>query len=118
MGLTDKETVEQIRENPYLQYFLGFKEYRNEKPFDPSLMVRFRQRFRQRFRIEQLNTINKTLGSRTKKAMTIRLLVSHLPQMVDRTSKTPDKPRGTGVSSSWMPPVCRPISVTPPTWVS
>ena len=42
LGLTDEETVEQIRENPYLQYFLGFKEYTNEKPFDPSLIVRFR----------------------------------------------------------------------------
>ena len=46
LGLTDEETVEQIRENPYLQYFLGFKEYTNEKPFHPSLMVRFRQRFK------------------------------------------------------------------------
>ena len=34
LGLTDEETVEQIRENPYLQYFLGFKEYSYEKPFD------------------------------------------------------------------------------------
>ena len=63
LGLTDEETVEQIRENPYLQYFLGFKEYTNEKPFDPSLMVRFRQRFR----IEQLNTINETLSEQNKK---------------------------------------------------
>lgn len=28
LGLTDEETVEQIRENPYLQYFLGYTEYR------------------------------------------------------------------------------------------
>jgi hypothetical protein len=27
LGTSDKETVEQIRENPYLQYFLGLTEY-------------------------------------------------------------------------------------------
>lgn len=39
LGLTDEETVEQIRENPYLQYFLGYKKHTEEKPFDPSFMV-------------------------------------------------------------------------------
>ena len=29
LGTSDEETVEQIRENPYLQYFLGFDEYTN-----------------------------------------------------------------------------------------
>ena len=45
LGTSDEETVEQIRENPYLQYFLGFKEYRDEPPFDPSMFVYFRKRF-------------------------------------------------------------------------
>lgn len=44
LGTSDEETVEQIRENPYLQYFLGFSEYRDEAPFDPSLLVHFRKR--------------------------------------------------------------------------
>lgn len=44
LGCTDRELVEQIAENPYMQYFLGFKEYINEKPFDPSLLVTFRKR--------------------------------------------------------------------------
>ena len=63
LGLTDEETVEQIRENPYLQYFLGYKKYTNEKPFDPSLMVRFRQRFS----VEQLNELNETICKQDKK---------------------------------------------------
>lgn len=63
LGLTDEETVEQIRENPYLQYFLGYKKYTNRKPFDPSLMVRFRQRFS----IEQLNKLNETICKGGKK---------------------------------------------------
>lgn len=45
LGTTDRETVEQIRENPYLQYFLGFPEYKDEAPFDSSLMTHFRKRF-------------------------------------------------------------------------
>ena len=45
LGTSDEETVEQIRENPYLQYFLGYKEYRDEQPFDPSMFVHFRKRF-------------------------------------------------------------------------
>jgi len=44
-GYSDAETVEQITENPYLQYFIGLKEYQTEAPFDPSLMVHFRKRF-------------------------------------------------------------------------
>lgn len=44
LGLTDRETVEQIRENPYLQYFLGFGSFSDVAPFDASLMVHFRKR--------------------------------------------------------------------------
>lgn len=42
---TDEETVEQIKENPYLQFFLGYSQYSDEPPFDPSMMVYFRKRF-------------------------------------------------------------------------
>jgi transposase, IS5 family len=44
LGISDRETVEPIRENPYLQYFIGQSTYTNEAPFDPSLLVHFRQR--------------------------------------------------------------------------
>lgn len=45
LGLSDRETVEQIRENPYLQYFLGLSEYSLDAPFDASSFVHFRKRF-------------------------------------------------------------------------
>ncbi len=45
LGLTDRETVETIRENPFLQYFIGLEEFTQERPFDASLMVDFRKRF-------------------------------------------------------------------------
>jgi len=44
LTITDEETVEQIRETPYLQYLLGLREYTDESPFDPSMMVHFRKR--------------------------------------------------------------------------
>ena len=44
LGISDRETVEQIRENPYLQYFIGLESYSNEAPFDASMMVHSRQR--------------------------------------------------------------------------
>ncbi len=39
LGTSDRETVEQIQENPYLQYFIGMTSYSNKTPFDASMMV-------------------------------------------------------------------------------
>lgn len=44
LKITDEETVEQIRENPYLQYFIGNKAYSDKPPFASSTMVYFRLR--------------------------------------------------------------------------
>ena len=44
LGITDEETVEQIRENHYLQYLVGMEGYKDEGLFDPSMMVHFRKR--------------------------------------------------------------------------
>jgi Transposase domain (DUF772) len=44
LGISDRETVEQIRENPYLQYFIGLNSYSNKAPFEASMLVHFRQR--------------------------------------------------------------------------
>lgn len=42
--LSDRETVAQIQENPYLQYFVGLPGYQMEEPFAPSLFVEIRKR--------------------------------------------------------------------------
>lgn len=42
--LSDEETVEHIKETPYLQYFIGMEGYKDEAPFNPSMMVHFRKR--------------------------------------------------------------------------
>lgn len=40
----DRELVEQITENPYLQYFIGLSGYQETAPFDASTLVLFRKR--------------------------------------------------------------------------
>jgi len=43
-GYSDEETVLQIQENPYLQFFISLSGYQDEKIFDASSMVHFRKR--------------------------------------------------------------------------
>ena len=43
-GYSDRELIEQIKENPYYQYFIGLPGYEYKAPFVPSLMVEFRKR--------------------------------------------------------------------------
>ena len=58
--LTDERTVEYIAENPYMQYFLGLSEFRQEPLFDPSMRVHFRKRFT----TEMIQQINEELYQR------------------------------------------------------
>ena len=59
LSVSDRETVEQIAENPYLQYFLGLMEYQDAAPFDHSMMTHFRKRFDK----EMLAEINESIVS-------------------------------------------------------
>jgi ribosomal protein L34E len=45
LACSDDWTVKHVSENPYLQYFLGMKEYSSKCPFGASTMVEFRKRF-------------------------------------------------------------------------
>jgi len=62
LGTSDRETVEQIKENPYLQYFLGFKEYSDKAPFHPTMFVNFRKRLSR----DMIAEINDTIALRKK----------------------------------------------------
>ena len=53
----DEELVEQIRENPYYQYFSGLPGYEDKIPFVPSLLVEFRKRLSE----DVLNEINEMI---------------------------------------------------------
>lgn len=58
-NLDDRETVGQISENIYMQYFLGYPSFTSEAPFDASLFVEFRKRLG----MDTLNAINEKIAS-------------------------------------------------------
>lgn len=57
-GYSDDEIVQQIRENPYLQFFCGLPGYEDKKPFEASFM----RKFRKRLPPDILNMANGTAG--------------------------------------------------------
>lgn len=62
LGLSDEETVNQISENPYLQYFLGFDKYEEKVPFNPSQLTHFRKRFDS----DMMNRVNEAIIMKNK----------------------------------------------------
>lgn len=71
LNLDDRETVAQITENMYLQYFLGYSSYIKEPPFDASLFVDIRKRMRQELIAEMNHRVHgfskeKELGKKDK----------------------------------------------------
>ena len=57
LNLDDRETVTQISENMYMQYFLGYSSFINEEPFDASLFVDFRKALG----MDTINSINERI---------------------------------------------------------
>lgn len=57
LNLDDRETVAQISENMYMQYFIGYSSFTPEPPFDPSLFVDFRKRLG----MDNVNAINEKI---------------------------------------------------------
>jgi hypothetical protein len=102
LGTTDRETVEQIRENPYLQYFLGFPEYKDEAPFDPSLMTHFRKRFDQ----EALARINEAI---------VRAAQEPSDDKTSESDEPPNDPSSTHQGKLIVDATCTPADVRYPT---
>ncbi len=124
LGLTDEETVEQIRENAYMQFFLGFAGYSSMPPFDPSTMVHFRNRFSE----EDLKHTNELIAERGN-AMLIEA-VSSLPDdddsgdpyaeadnqlSIDDLVKPADWPEGKNWGTLSIDASCTPADITYPT---
>ena len=84
LGISDRETVEQIRENPYLQYFIGHSSYSNELPLDPSLLVHFRQRI-------SPNLINKVNERMVKKMRSITPVKPEKKKDSDPKNESPNR---------------------------
>jgi len=58
LGLPDEEVVQQIAENPYMQYFLGFPGFVEGKPFASSQITHFRKRLG----ADILNRVNEAIA--------------------------------------------------------
>jgi len=84
-NLDDRETVDQISENIYMQYFLGYSSFTNEAPFDASLFVDFRKRLG----FENLNAINERIVALKIKAETKQRDSNHVS---DSNTKDSDNP--------------------------
>ncbi|HVB66204.1 MAG TPA: transposase, partial [Candidatus Acidoferrales bacterium] len=56
--LTDRETIAQIQENMFMQYFLGYSSFTNEEPFSDTLFPEIRERLS----IELLSRINEVIA--------------------------------------------------------
>src|SRR5271157_3202013 len=81
-GYSDEETVSQIIENAYFQYFIGLSEYQAKKPFDSSMMVYFRKRVTP----EMLEEVNEILFADKKDK----------PKKPDKSKKDDNKPKNKG----------------------
>jgi IS5 family transposase len=70
-NFSDRETIQNIQENVYMQYFLGYSSFRNEAPFDASLFVEIRKRLGR----EQLEKINDEILGLNQSAASIAVEV-------------------------------------------
>lgn len=78
LQFSDRELVEEIRENPYFQYFIGLPGYQDTIPFVPSLLVEFRKRLT----AEVLEEID-LCDDLSKQLATIRTLVEQQQYMYE-----------------------------------
>ena len=65
LNLSDAETIEIIRESPYMQYFCGLHGFTDKPIFDPSLFVTIRKRISE----EELNKMTVKLLDKQKRLL-------------------------------------------------
>jgi len=110
LGISDEEAVEQIRENPYLQYFLGFHEFLDQAPFDPSMYVHFRKRFS----LEQLGQINEAIV----KAEQAESVAESAPESDNDDDGNGNTPSGGNLGKLLIDATCAPADIRYPTDIS
>ncbi len=83
MNLSDEETIQAIRENPYMQYMLGLSEFTDKPVFDSSLFV----------------TIRKRIGNDDFNNMSESLLKLQLKIAEEKKKDQDNNPKGTAADS-------------------
>ncbi len=107
LGVTDRELVEQIAENPYLQYFLGLTTYQHEAPFHHSLLTTFRKRFTH----DSLGTINEAIAQLIADAQPTTKNSPNPPHIDAQGDDEPAPPKGQLLVDA----TCVPADITYPT---
>ena len=107
LGVTDRELVEQIAENPYLQYFLGFTAYQAEAPFHHSLLTTFRKRFTH----DSLGAINETIAQLIAEAQPTKEAPPNPAHVDAKREDEPAPPKGQLLVDA----TCVPADITYPT---
>jgi IS5 family transposase len=112
LGTSDRETVEQISENPYLQYFLGLLEYQDKPLFDDSMMTHFRKRFNK----DILSDINEKIVDAAMKDNGSNEIISsdNKKEESDKDQNAPPSNEGKLIVDA----TCTPADITYPTDLS
>jgi len=80
LKLSDRDTVDMISENLYMQYFCGLKGFQSDPPFDPSLFVDIRKRM-EADKFDQFNQVvirhSESLKPKRKRIMKDSLTDNH-----------------------------------------
>lgn len=57
LNISNREVIDTLQENIYLQYFVGFRKFKKERAFDPSLFVELKKRMGNK----QYDMMNRTI---------------------------------------------------------
>lgn len=90
-NLDDRETIAQITENMYMQYFLGYTSFSNKPPFDASLFVEFRNRMGK----ELISEINDKILSLHQNIVSKK----ETPPSEKDDENNPNEPRSDGIEA-------------------
>ncbi len=108
LGISDRETVEQIKENPYLQYFIGISSYINEAPFDASMLVHFRERIS----ADLVNKVNEETVKRMLETTSLTL-ATESTEKTEELEKEDNTPKNRG--KLILDATCAPADISYPT---
>lgn len=109
LGLSDRAMVDAVNENPYLQYFLGFKHFQTEPPFNASLLTHFRKRLP----AEVINRFNEKVIDLARGARPPE--DDPPPEGGGKPDPAPEAPEPTNAGTILMDATCAPADIKYPT---
>jgi len=106
--LSDRDLVEEVMENPYLQYFIGLHSFAKERPFDHSTV----HYFRERFGADIINEINELI---VKAAVKSKGSDGHPPASADSDGEKPTAEPPDNAGTLLLDATCVPADIHYPT---